>query len=133
MVDGSLEQDRSLVVESTLSGRSFGRVIQLARQRGFTVTIVFLFLDSVDTCVARVKERKRKGGHGVPEIDIRRRFDRSIRNFWMTYRFLVNDWALMYNAGSNFQDVAFGAGEVVSVRDETFFSRFIRMVEQIEA
>ena len=132
-VDDALRQDRPLVVESTLSGRSFGRIMQLARQRGFAITIVFLFLDSADTCVARVQQRKRKGGHGVPESDIRRRFDRSLRNFWMTYRFLADDWAVMYNASSEFQDVAFGTGGTVSVRDEALFSRFIHMAGGSEA
>ena len=87
-------------------------------QRGFAVFIIFLFLDSAETCVARVQERKRKGGHGVPETDIRRRFDRSLRNFWLTYRFLADDWAVVYNASSEFQDVAFGARANVSIRDE---------------
>ena len=128
----ALHDERSLVVESTLSGRSLGRVIELARQRGFSVTIVFLFLDSADTCVARVQERKRKGGHGVPEVDIRRRFDRSMWNFWMIYRFLADDWAVVYNAGSEFQDVAFGAGHNVFVRDEALFERFIDLMGQPE-
>lgn len=128
----ALHNDRSLVVESTLSGRSFGRSIELARQLGFSVTIVFLFLDSADTCVARVQERKRKGGHGVPETDIRRRFGRSLRNFWMTYRFLADDWAVVYNAGSEFQDVAFGAHADVSIRDEALYKRFIDLIGQPE-
>jgi predicted ABC-type ATPase len=132
-VQDALHHDRSLVVESTLSGKSFGRVIRLARERGFATTIVFLFVDSADTCVARVQERKRKGGHGVPETDIRRRFDRSLRNFWSTYRFLADDWVVMYNAGSEFQDVAFEAGGNVSICDETLFQQFIDLVGRTEA
>jgi predicted ABC-type ATPase len=100
---------------------------------GAGVPVVFLFLDSADTCVARVQERKRKGGHGVPESDIRRRFDHSLRNFWMIYRFLADDWAVMYNAASEFQDVAFGAGGNVSVRDEALFSQFIGLAGRSEA
>jgi predicted ABC-type ATPase len=126
-LEDALHHDRSLVVESTLSGRSFARVIRLAKKRGFTVTIVFLFLDSADTCVARVQQRKRQGGHGVPESDIRRRFDRSLRNFWMVYRLLADDWAIVYNAASDFQDVAFGAGGNMSVRDEAMFRQFIEL------
>ena len=89
-----------------------------------------LFLDSPDTCVTRVRERVRKGGHDVPEFDVRRRFVRSLRNFWRSYRFLANDWVLMYNAGSDFQDVAVGAAENVSVHDEAVFNQFLSMVEQ---
>jgi predicted ABC-type ATPase len=127
-VEEALKADRSLVIESTLSGRSFGRIIESARQRGFVITIVFLFLDSADTCVARVKERKRKGGHDVPEADVRRRFGRSLRNFWNRYRFLSDDWLMVYNAGSDFQDVACGTQESVSVRDETLFANFKQLL-----
>jgi hypothetical protein len=37
-------------------------------------------------CVERVHERVLKGGHSVPEADIRRRFLRSVANFWWLYR-----------------------------------------------
>lgn len=132
-VDEALRDDRSLVVESTLSGKSFSHILRRAQQRSFTTTIAFLFLDSTDTCVARVQERKRKGGHGVPEGDIRRRFHRSLRNFWNTYRFLADDWAMVYNGGSAFQDVAFGIRENVSIRDEALFQQFTDLVERSEA
>lgn len=128
-IEGALEHERSLVVESTLSGRSFSRIIERAQERGFATTIIYLFLDSADTCVARVQERKRKGGHDVPEPDIRRRFGRSLWNFWAAYRLLVDDWALVYNAGSDFQDVAFGAAEELSIRDERLYQRFVDLVK----
>lgn len=122
-IEDALEQERSLAVESTLSGRTFCRIIELAQERDFATSTIYLFLDSADTCVARVQGRKRKGGHDVPESDIRRRFDRSLGNFWATYRFLADDWALVYNAGSGFQDVAFGAAEKLYVRDEPLLRR----------
>lgn len=125
-----LKADKSIVVESTLSGRRFRRFLETARASGFATTIVMLFLDSPDTCVARVRERVHRGGHGVPESDVRRRFLRSLRNFWRSYRFLTDDWLLIYNAGSDFQDVAIGAGESVSVHDEAVFNQFLSMVEQ---
>ena len=40
--------------------------------------------------VARVAERVRKQGHDVPENDIRRRYRRSIKNFWTIYRELAH-------------------------------------------
>ena len=50
----------------------------------------------------------------------------------MTYRFLADDWALMYNAGSEFQDVAFGARGNVSLRDEALFKEFIELAGRTE-
>jgi predicted ABC-type ATPase len=74
-------KDESFVVETTLSGRTMRRLLSRARNAGFEITIVFIYLDSPDTCVARVRERVRGGGHNVPENDIRRRFYRSCANF----------------------------------------------------
>lgn len=132
-VDEALAGDRPLAIESTLSGRCFGRVLEQARRSGFSTTIVFLFLDSPETCIARVKQRVRQGGHPVPEADIRRRFRRSLQNFWGGYRLLADDWALVYNSGSHFQDVAFGSHEEVQVRDATAFQRFLNLLAESDA
>ena len=126
-LEKNLQGDESVLVESTLSGRRFRRFLHSAPEAGFAASIVMLFLDSPETCVARVEQRVRKGGHNVPRSDIRRRFYRSLRNFWTSYRFLADDWLLVYNAGSDFQDVAIGAGQDVSVRDERLFGSFLAL------
>ncbi|MCA9045851.1 MAG: AAA family ATPase, partial [Planctomycetaceae bacterium] len=119
----------SCVVESTLSGRSFRNHIIEACKCGYEVTIVFVFVDSVDACVARVAERVRKGGHDVPEADIRRRYHRSIRNFWTLYRELADSWVVLYNGGSGIQDVSVGSGPELTVRDATLHATFLTRVE----
>jgi predicted ABC-type ATPase len=78
----ALRDFKTIIVESTLAGRSLRRQILDAREAGFAVSIAYVFLDSADACVQRVSERVQKGGHLVPEPDIRRRFVRSLANFW---------------------------------------------------
>jgi predicted ABC-type ATPase len=39
-----------------------------------------------------------EGGHDVPEVDVRRRFDRSIKNFLVLYRALADSWLLFDNS-----------------------------------
>ena len=121
----SLAKQR-LILESTLAGRTLRHVLRTARDAGFTITIVYLFLDSPDTCVERVHERVMKGGHSVPEVDIRRRFLRSIRNFWRLYRPLADHWLLVYNSGNQPLDVAAGTAADVSVRDAELYAVFSR-------
>ena len=118
-----------VVLESTLAGRTLRHVIRQARDAGFTIAIAYLFLDSPDLCVERVHERVLKGGHRVPEADIRRRFHRSIRNFWQLYRPLADHWLLVYNAGSQPLDIAAGTAEGVSVRDAELYAMFTRWTE----
>lgn len=69
----ALAGERVVVLESTLAGRTLRHVIGKAREVGFRITIMYLFLDSPNTCVERVRQRVLKGGHSVPEADIRRR------------------------------------------------------------
>ncbi|MEA1951585.1 MAG: hypothetical protein U9N87_09380 [Planctomycetota bacterium] len=83
---------------------------------------MYLFLDLADTCVERVLERVQKGGHAVPEADIRRRFVRSIRNFWRLHRPLTDHCFLVYHSGNQPIDVAAGGHEDISVRDTVSFS-----------
>lgn len=100
-----------------------------ACSRGYEITIVFIFVDSVDFCVARVAERVRKGGHDVPKEDIRRRYARSIRNFWTLYRELADSWVVLYNGGSRIQDVSVGSRQELTVRDATLHKTFLASIE----
>lgn len=88
---------------------------------------MFVFLDSDELCVRRVARRVEKGGHNVPENDIRRRFRRSISNFWHIYRKLVDNWVIAYNGGEHLQDVAIGSGQPIAVRDESLLRLFLRL------
>lgn len=63
--------------ETTLGGRSFARLLEDAARRGFEVRIWYVGLASPEHHLARVKARVSKGGHDIPEADIRRRFDQS--------------------------------------------------------
>ena len=125
-IRGLIEAEKDFVVEVTLSGKGFARIISRLKRAGYTVAIVFVFLKSAETCVARVRNRVSAGGHHVPTEDVVRRFYRSKHNFWYIYRDLVDRWNLFYNSVEHFQEVAFGEGNSVIVTNETFFELFMR-------
>ena len=127
-LDEAIKAKRTVVVESTLSGRSLREAVSEARGEGFSVSMTYLFLDSADICVRRVAERVQKGGHFVPDEDIRRRFSRSLVNFWHIYRPLADSWALLYNSGEEVVDVASGSLTATVVREQELFSLFQRLV-----
>jgi predicted ABC-type ATPase len=81
--------------ETTMAGRSYVRLISGLRQSGYNVILFFLWLPSAEMAMARVASRVRKGGHGVPEPTIRRRFQAGLRNFFQLYAPLVNSWYLL--------------------------------------
>ena len=47
---------------------------------------------SAEASLARVGRRVRQGGHGVPEADVLRRYDRSVANLETVYKPLVDEW-----------------------------------------
>ena len=121
-----IESEKDFAVEVTLAGKGFARIISRLKRAGYTVAIVFIFLKSAETCVARVRNRVSAGGHHVPTEDVMRRFYRSKHNFWYTYRNLVDEWHLFYNSVEHFQEVAIGADNQVKVINEDFFELFMR-------
>ena len=125
-IQGLIEAEKGFAVEVTLSGKGFARIISRLKRVGDTIAIVFIFLKSPETCVARVRNRVSAGGHHVPTEDVVRRFYRSKYNFWYNYRNLVDQWSLFYNSVEHFQEVASGEGNRVVVTNETFFELFMQ-------
>ncbi len=85
--------------ETTLSGRAYAKRIRRWQSAGYRVAIIYLRLPSADHSVARVARRVREGGHHIPEHVIRRRFERSWRNFRDLYQKVVDDWRVYDNSG----------------------------------
>ncbi len=60
-LDALIRTGESFVVESTLAGLGYGRILERLKEVSYTVTIAFLFLESQASCIARVEERVRGG------------------------------------------------------------------------
>jgi predicted ABC-type ATPase len=90
----------SFAFETTLSGRRYARLIPVWQAEGYAVKLVFLYLNSVDTAIARVAARAAHGGHNIPETTIRRRYEAGWHNFNEVYKPLVDAWGLYDNSGS---------------------------------
>ena len=121
-----IEAGTDFIVEVTLSGKGFARTIAQLKRAGYTVTIVFIFLKSAETSVARVRNRVSAGGHHVPTEDVIRRFYRSKHNFWYIYKDMVDKWHLFYNSAEHPQEVASGEGNEVTVINNDFFKLFMQ-------
>ena len=120
-----IQEEKNLLIEVTLAGRGFQRIVRQLKRAGYTVAIVFIFLKSPELCIARVRNRVMAGGHHVPTEDIARRFYRSKRNFWRVYKRLVNQWGLYYNSGDSIQQVATGEIDKYTVTNAELFELFL--------
>lgn len=75
-----LAHGESFAVETTISGNAMLRLMEEARRRGYALQLVFICTDRAEINIARVQQRVAQGGHNVPAEDVRRRYERSLRN-----------------------------------------------------
>ena len=90
---------KSFAFETTLASRFYVKFIEDLKPQGFEFHLLFLWLESSELAVLRVRERVLAGGHDVPEKTIRRRYDRGLRNFFKLYQPIADNW-MMYNSSS---------------------------------
>ena len=94
-----LVRDRKdFAFESTLSGRTYLRLLTGWKAVGYQITIVFLSLTSPQLALQRIASRVRQGGHDIPRTDVLRRFQRSWDNYHTLYRPLAHAWSVYDNS-----------------------------------
>jgi predicted ABC-type ATPase len=98
-IDECVRENESFALETTFSGKGYVRKIKYWKSQGYEIVIYFLKLPSVDLAIERVRFRVTQGGHNVPEDIIRRRFDRSWKNFQEIYRHLADSWTVFDTSG----------------------------------
>jgi predicted ABC-type ATPase len=86
--------------ETTLSGRSYLGLIRRLKKLGYRVHFFFLLVPTVDLALTRVRGRVMEGGQDIPESVVRRRFGRSLQNFFADYRQLGDSWIVFDNSGA---------------------------------
>ncbi|MDD4774806.1 MAG: zeta toxin family protein, partial [Eubacteriales bacterium] len=65
----------SFHLETTLPGATIVRQIKKAKAAGYRVKLYYIGLDSIETAIARVHRRVEKGGHGIDDNVIIKRFE----------------------------------------------------------
>lgn len=72
--------EKSFSQETTLCGSSILHNIQRAKDLGYYIEMHYVGLDSADTAKKRVENRVKRGGHGIPDADIERRYIETLDN-----------------------------------------------------
>ncbi|MCK5515998.1 MAG: zeta toxin family protein [Desulfobulbaceae bacterium] len=89
-VEKCIRKQEDFAVETTLSGRSYLRLIKRLQKSAWQVELVYLALPSMEMSQQRVAERVAHGGHDIPARDICRRFPRSLGNLLDDYSYQVD-------------------------------------------
>jgi predicted ABC-type ATPase len=94
-----VRKNESFAFETTLSGKGYLKKIKEWKNQGYEIIIFFLRLPSAEFAIERVKLRVAKGGHNVPEQDVKRRYERSRHNFTKLYKPLADSWVIFDTSG----------------------------------
>ena len=76
----AINERRQHVFETTLGGNTITNLLLRAANEGIPVRIAYIGLENVELHIARVAERVRHGGHDIPELRIRERYNSSREN-----------------------------------------------------
>lgn len=117
-----LKEGETFGFETTLATRSYVKLIQQARKRGYFVTLLFFALSTPEQAVARVAKRVSMGGHNIPTDVIYRRYEAGLNNLFQLYLPVVDSWSLYDNSDCPAVHIASGLGgdKVVVYEKEAF-------------
>jgi len=101
-----LKENESFAFETTLSTRSYRNKIIQAKKQGYTITLLFFWLNNIELAKERVKTRVKEGGHNIPENVMERRYFKGIFNLFDIYLPII-DGALIF-------DNSFGKHELIA-------------------
>ncbi len=119
-----LRRKEDFSIETTLATRSLLKMITEAQAEGYSVTLLYFWLNSPDLAVARVKARVAAGGHNIPEETVRRRYRVGLGYFFRDYAPICDRWILADNSEVPFRVIAEGSrDEITVIKDHETFNR----------
>jgi predicted ABC-type ATPase len=84
--------------ETTMASRSFVSFLKECGRVGYSVNLVYIWLESPELAMARVAQRVASGGHFVAEETVRSRYARGLHNFFSIYVPIADSWAFYDNS-----------------------------------
>jgi predicted ABC-type ATPase len=120
---------QSFAFETTLSGRSYLKLIARLQTDGWQVKLIYLALPNVTMSKMRVAERVVHGGHNIPQQDIERRFPRSLQNLLTEFSFVVDSARCYMNTSATSELIFVQQRGDRTVINQTLFNQLIQQAK----
>jgi predicted ABC-type ATPase len=118
-IDELLNSGVDFAFETTLTTLSYLNTIKAAKEKGYSINLLYFWLNDVNLAIERVKIRVSEGGHNIPEETIRRRYFRGIYNLSNRFIGLCDFWIVINNSSRPYTFVAEGQGlKEIKVHDD---------------
>jgi len=120
-IKNHIVSNNDFALETTLSGRSYIKMINDLKALGWMVELVYLALPNVEMSKQRVAERVKHGGHNIPLKDIERRFPRSLHNLLNEFSGIVDSCSCFMNDNEEPLLIFEQEGQVRNVINKKFY------------
>jgi predicted ABC-type ATPase len=123
-IDKLLSNRIDFAFETTLSTKSYINTIAEAKEKGYQITLVFFWLDTVELAIERVKTRVFEGGHNIPKEVIVRRYYAGLKNLFELYISICDYWMIFDNSKSPSAFIAEGYSDKdIEIKNINTFER----------
>lgn len=121
-LDTLVQERANFAFETTLAARNFSRFLRKCKAHGYTINLIYFWLQTPELAIERVTRRVESGGHDIPIEVIRRRYERGQRNLTQLYLPLCDTWIIYDNSEDNPRLIAaLGINQQLIIDDpETF-------------
>ncbi|MFM8305495.1 MAG: zeta toxin family protein, partial [Microcystis aeruginosa] len=97
-LDTLVQERADFAFETTLAARSFAPFLRGCKSQGYTINLIYFWLQTPGLAIERVHRRVESGGHNIPEEVIRRRYERGRKNLTQLYLPLCDKWIVYDNS-----------------------------------
>jgi predicted ABC-type ATPase len=100
-IDELLNLGEDFAFETTLSTKSFKNTIERAKSKGYSITLIYFWIESTELAIKRVQIRVKEGGHNIPKDTIVRRYYGGLKNLFSLYQNICDLIMIYDNSKSN--------------------------------
>jgi predicted ABC-type ATPase len=93
-----VQEGADFAFETTLAARSFAHFLRNCQADGYTINLIYFWLQTPELAIERVHRRVESGGHNIPEEVICRRYERGRKNLTQLYLPLCDKWIVYDNS-----------------------------------
>ncbi len=97
-INDLFKENLSFAFETTLATKSYRNKILSAKNEGYTITLLFFWLQTIELAKERVATRVLEGGHNIPNDIIERRYLNGIKNLFSIYIPIVDELMIFDNS-----------------------------------
>ncbi len=123
-IDELLKSKQDFAFETTLATRTYVNYVKKAQSEGYSVTLLYFWLNSPRLAIERVKKRVNEGGHNIPKDIIIRRYNLGLNNLSKLYIPICNDWIIIDNSDFPLKIIAEKTrNENIKIYDNPIYSK----------